>query len=52
MKFCPTCKTSKSLDCFHKYKGKKDGLRANCKMCLAEAFRIASQSPKYREAHE
>jgi hypothetical protein len=35
MKICTTCKTSKSLDDFHKNKRYKDGREYSCKSCVS-----------------
>lgn len=36
MKKCPRCRTIKSNNNFHKDKGKKDGLRTYCTLCVKE----------------
>lgn len=33
MKICPKCSKEKDEDCFHKHKGREDGLQSICKEC-------------------
>lgn len=44
-KACCTCREGKSLESFHKDKGKKDGRSARCKECTA------SRNAQFRQAH-
>lgn len=36
MKICRKCNQDKSLECFGKHKGRKDGLQSYCKECALE----------------
>lgn len=37
-KICSKCKRKLAVECFHKHKGKKDGLEAQCKECRKQYY--------------
>jgi len=37
MKYCPSCRETKSVECFSKNKTRYDGLQSNCKDCRSKA---------------
>lgn len=45
-KICPTCKQSKSLDCYYKNKARANGVQSECKDCTNKRER--SNRPKNR----
>lgn len=46
-KICTKCKESKPLECFHKNKGRKDGVQGHCKLCVKIAKHHRIQSGYY-----
>ena len=51
-KYCNTCDTTRTVEAFSKHKGKKDGLRTQCKSC-AKAYQQANkeQIAEYKKVY-
>ena len=52
MKLCTKCKTEKPVEAFYKDKCRKDGLRAECKVCVSVILKAWYEANKERVAAE